>query len=180
MAVDEWEFQEFFASQYGPLCWLGYLLTGNRAEAEDLAQDALVRTYFRWARVRRPDDPATDARRVLVNRHRSLVRRALVEARHRAVTGSREGYVPEFGEDAMAVWAAARKLPRRQQLVLALRYHEDLPEAEVARLLRLPLGTVKSLARRGLARLRAELGPSPSRPLPARAVPAARRRDGEE
>jgi RNA polymerase sigma-70 factor (sigma-E family) len=174
MAVDEWEFQEFFASQYGPLCWLGYLLTGNRAEAEDLAQDALVRTYGRWARGRRPDDPARYARRVLVNRYRSLVRRALVEARHRALTSSREAYVPEFGEDAMVVWAAARKLPRRQQLVLALRYYDDLPEIEVARLLRLPLGTVKSLARRGLARLRDELGPSPSRPRP-RHVKEARR-----
>jgi len=42
--------------------------------------------------------------------------------------------------------------------VLVLRFHEDLPEAEVARLLGLPLGTVKSLAHRGLARLRDRLG----------------------
>jgi RNA polymerase sigma-70 factor (sigma-E family) len=174
MAVDDREFQEFFACQYGPLCWLGYLLTGNRTDAEELAQDALVRTYGRWTRVRKPDDPAAYARRVLVNRHRSLLRRALVEARHRALTSSREAYLPEFGEDAMAVWAAARKLPRRQQLVLALRYHEDLPEAQVARLLRLPLGTVKSLARRGLARLRAELGPSASGPPPSQAARPAK------
>ena len=53
---------------------------------------------------------------------------------------------------------AVRCLPARQRAVLVLRYHEDLPEAEVARLLGLPLGTVKSLAHRGLARLRAELG----------------------
>jgi RNA polymerase sigma-70 factor (sigma-E family) len=170
MAFDEREFREFFASQYGPLCRLGYLLTGNRAEAEDLAQDALVRTYSRWVLVRRPDDPASYARKILVNRYRSLLRRARVEARHQALTSMREGYVPEFGEDTMAVWAAARRLPRRQQLVLALRYHEDLPEAEVARLLRLPLGTVKSLARRGLARLRVELDASASWPLPSRAV----------
>jgi RNA polymerase sigma factor (sigma-70 family) len=120
--------------------------------------------------VRKPDDPAAYARRILVNRHRSLLRRALVEARHRALTSSLEAYVPEFGEDAMVVWAAASKLPRRQQLVLAMRYHEDLSEAEVARLLRLPLGTVKSLAHRGLARLRTELGApgggrSPSQPV---------------
>ena len=43
MAVDETEFSEFFASQYGSLCWLGLLLTGDRAEAEELAQEALVR-----------------------------------------------------------------------------------------------------------------------------------------
>ena len=56
------------------------------------------------------------------------------------------------------LWAAVRRLPTRQRAVLVLRYHEDLPEAEVARLLGLPLGTVKSLAHRGLARLRGELG----------------------
>ena len=42
--------------------------------------------------------------------------------------------------------------------MLVLRFHEDLTEAEVARLLGLPLGTVKSLAHRGLARLRDRLG----------------------
>jgi RNA polymerase sigma-70 factor (sigma-E family) len=159
MAVDDLEFGEFFISQYGRLCWLGYLLTGSRSEAEELAQEALVRTYGRWRLVRKPENPALYARKVLVNRHRSLVRRALVEARHRAATRTQEGYLPDFGEDAMAVWAAVRRLPARQRLVLALRYHEDLPEAEVARILRLPLGTVKTLARRGLGRLRRELGP---------------------
>jgi RNA polymerase sigma factor (sigma-70 family) len=56
------------------------------------------------------------------------------------------------------LWSAVRCLPARQRAVLVLRYHEDLPEAEVARLLGLPRGTVKSLAHRGLTRLRAELG----------------------
>ena len=82
MAVDDLEFREFFASQYARLCWLGLLLTGDRAEAEELAQDALVRTYNRWARVRRPNDPAAYARRVVINRHRSRLRRALLEARY--------------------------------------------------------------------------------------------------
>jgi DNA-directed RNA polymerase specialized sigma24 family protein len=57
MAVDDREFQEFFARQYGPLCWLGYLLTGNRGEAEELAQDALVRTYGRWTGCASPTTP---------------------------------------------------------------------------------------------------------------------------
>ncbi|HVG64532.1 MAG TPA: sigma factor-like helix-turn-helix DNA-binding protein, partial [Actinomycetota bacterium] len=109
---------------------LGFLLTSDWGEAEELAQDALVRTYRAWPRVCRHERPGAYARKVLVNRHRSLLRRAKVEARHLA----------------------------GRRVVLVLRYHEDLPEAEVARLLGLPVGTVKSLAHRGLARLRGQLG----------------------
>jgi RNA polymerase sigma-70 factor (sigma-E family) len=155
VAVDDREFREFFANQYGRLCWLGFLLTGDRAEAEELAQEALVRLWWRWL-VRRPDDPARYVRRVLVNRRRSLLRRAAVEAR---VLARLEPVPPPPGdEDAMVLWAAVQALPARQRAVLVLRFHEDLTEAEVARLLGLPLGTVKSLGHRALTRLRQRLG----------------------
>jgi RNA polymerase sigma factor (sigma-70 family) len=107
--------------------------------------------------VRRPNDPAAYARRVLVNRHRSRLRRVLLEARYLRRSRDQQAYLPDFGEDAMVVWAAVGWLPARHRAVLALRFHEDLTEAEVARLLGLPLRTVKTLARRGLGRLRAEL-----------------------
>ena len=81
MAVDDAEFREFFVSEYSRLCWLGFLLTGSGAEGEELAQEALVRMWWRWQLGRRPADPARYARRVLVNRQRSLLRRAAVEAR---------------------------------------------------------------------------------------------------
>jgi RNA polymerase sigma-70 factor (sigma-E family) len=158
VAVDETEFGEFFASQYGPLCWLGLLLTGSRAEAEELAQEALVRTWWRWKLVRRPDDPGSYARRVLVNRRRSLLRRATVEARSLARSRPEELVVPAGDERAMVLWQAVQALPARQRAVLVLRFREDLPEAEVARLLGLPLGTVKSLGHRAMARLRQRLG----------------------
>ena len=156
MAIDEVEFREFFADQYARLCWLGLLLTGNQAEAEELAQEALARTWWRWV-VHRPNDPAAYAAKVLVNRRRSLLRRAGVEARFLA--RARPEPVPPAGdEEAMVLWQAVQALPPRQRAVLVLRFHQDLPEAEVARLLGLPLGTVKSLAHRGLARLRDRLG----------------------
>ena len=158
MAVDETEFSEFFASQYRPLCWLGLLLTGNRAQAEELAQEALVRTWWRWKLVRRPDDPGSYARRVLVNRRRSLLRRAAVEARLLARSRPEELVVPAGDERALVLWQAVQALPARQRAVLVLRFREDLTEAEVARLLGLPLGTVKSLSHRALARLRERLG----------------------
>jgi DNA-directed RNA polymerase specialized sigma24 family protein len=99
------EFQEFFASQYGRLCWLGFLLTRDRAKSEDLAQEALVRTFRMWPRVRRHDRPDDYARKVLVNLHRSLLRSALLEARHAWRTGAEEGYLPDHGEDRMVLWA---------------------------------------------------------------------------
>jgi RNA polymerase sigma factor (sigma-70 family) len=84
----------------------------------------------------------------------------LLETRH--ASRQQDDDVPgaDRDEDAIVLWEAVASLPARQRAVLVLRYHEDLPEAEVARLLRLPLGTVKSLAHRGLVRLRAELAAS--------------------
>jgi DNA-directed RNA polymerase specialized sigma24 family protein len=54
VATDE-DFRGFFAQQYERLCRLGFLLTGDPAQAEELAQDAQVRTWWRWRLVRRPD-----------------------------------------------------------------------------------------------------------------------------
>jgi RNA polymerase sigma-70 factor (sigma-E family) len=156
MATEE-DFQGFFAQHYERLCRLGFLLTGDPAQAEELAQDALVRTWRRWRLLSKPDNPATYARKVLVNWHRSLLRRALVEARYRYRDRPTEGFSDEHREDAIVLWAATRRLPPRQQAVLVLRYYEDLSEAEIARVLGIPAGTVKTLARRGLARLRRSL-----------------------
>jgi RNA polymerase sigma-70 factor (sigma-E family) len=157
--VVSWEdsqFPEFFTSQYGPLRRLGFLLTGDWSEGEELAQDALVRVWWRWALVRRQQHPEAYARKVLVNRHRSLLRRLRLDARH--VSQARiETAAPSQREDLLVVWAAIRRLPARQRAVVVLRYHEDLPELEVARLLRMPVGTVKSTANRALARLRKQL-----------------------
>jgi RNA polymerase sigma-70 factor (sigma-E family) len=161
VAVDDAEFSEFFASQYARLCWLGGALTGSPAQAEELAQEALVRTWWRWRLVGRPKDPASYVRRVLVNRHRSLLRRAAVEARSLAQRGPEELALPVKDERAMVLWQALQALPVHQRAVLVLRFYEDRTEAEVAQLLGLQVGTVKSRAHRALARLRDQLG-SPS------------------
>jgi DNA-directed RNA polymerase specialized sigma24 family protein len=108
VAVDEAEFSEFFASQYGPLCWLGLLLTGSRTQAEELAQEALVRTWWRWQLVGRPAEPASYARRVLVNRHRSLRRHTAVQAGWLARSQPLEQEVapPADHERALVLWQA--------------------------------------------------------------------------
>jgi RNA polymerase sigma-70 factor (sigma-E family) len=153
------QFQEFFAAHYPRLRRLGYWLTGSWTEAEDLAQEAMVRTFWRWPSVRRHDRPEDYARKVLVNRHRSLLRRALVRTRH-AAQADAAPVVASDPTDALVLWEATRRLPARQRAVVVLRFQEDLSEAEVARLLQLPLGTVKSTASRALARLREQLGPA--------------------
>jgi RNA polymerase sigma factor (sigma-70 family) len=90
-----------------------------------------------------------------------LQRRAAVEARSLAQARPQEVTLPADDERAVVLWQAVQTLPVRQRAVLVLRFREDLTEAEVARLLGLPLGTVKSLGHRALARLRERLD-SPS------------------
>jgi len=111
--------------------------------------------------VRRQAHPEAYARKVLVNRHRSLLRRLRLEARH-----ARQARVEAVGlgqrDELLTVQAAIRRLPARQRAVLILRYHEDLPEREVARLLRIPVGTVKSSTNRALTRLRRDLRAPPA------------------
>jgi RNA polymerase sigma factor (sigma-70 family) len=158
VAVDDAEFREFFAGEYARLCWLGFLLTGSTADGKELAQEALVRIWWRWCPGRRPADPASYARRVLVNRRRSLLRRAAVEARSLGRSRPAEVVPPVDGERAPVLWEAAPSLPPRQRAMPMLRFKEDLAEAEVARLLGLPVGTVKSVSHRALARLRERLG----------------------
>jgi RNA polymerase sigma-70 factor (ECF subfamily) len=153
----EQQFPDFFAAQYGRLRRLGFLLTGDWAQAEELAQEALVRVWWRWALVRRLEYPEAYARKVLVNRHRSVLRRLRLEASRAGKARIEEATGTGPREEVLAVRAAIRRLPARQRAVLVLRYHEDLPESEVARLLRIPVGTVKSTTSRALARLRREL-----------------------
>jgi len=138
---------------------VGFVRTGSWHESEELAQDAFAGTYAAWGRLRRPDRAAAYARKALVNRHRSLLRRAVVEARHALTQRPEDRYEADFGGDDQLLWQALRQLPARQRSALVLRFYLDLPEVEVARLLGVPPGTVKSWVHRGLARLRARLGP---------------------
>jgi RNA polymerase sigma-70 factor (sigma-E family) len=158
MAGDDREFLDFFADQFWSLRRMGFLLTGDWGQAEELAQEAMARTFAAWSRVRGYDRPAAYARKVLVNRHRSLLRRAAVEARHALMSRPQESQESDFGGDDLVLWQALQHLSARQRTAIVLRYYLDLPEAEVARLLGVPVGTVKSLVHRGLARLRDQLG----------------------
>lgn len=136
---------------------LAYLLTGNRALAEDLAQEAFIRVMGRLASLRSTDAIRPYLRRTVVNlvrsRHRSTTRERLREERS-ARLDSRPVQPTDVDGGA---WDLVQALPERQRAALVLRFGLDLSEAETARLLRCRPGTVKSLVSRGLADLRTRM-----------------------
>jgi len=137
------------------------LLTGDWHTAEDLVQASLAKLYRAWPRLDTTTDPDAYLRRIMVNVHRSWWR-----TRWRRETPVGELPDPPATADVadrQAVGDQVRRalatLPRQQRAVLVLRFFEDLPEADVARLLGCSAGTVKTHTHRGLRALRTVLGP---------------------
>jgi RNA polymerase sigma-70 factor (sigma-E family) len=131
------------------------LLTGRPDAAEDLVQTALLRLYRHWPRVA-GDEPLAYVRRVMVNarrdwwRRRSSWEQPVSSVPDAPASGDAVG--DQAARDALA--RALAPLSRRERTVLVLRYYEDLSEAEVAALLSVSPGTVKSTASRALAKVR--------------------------
>lgn len=157
MADDD--FRAFVGRQWGPLTRTAYLLTGDRGYAEDLVQAALEKAHRRWSRIEAPE---LYVRRAMVNTVRSWRRRRRVsEVTLLPVDDAAAPDDPyRRADDRQLVLAALRHLPPKTRAILVLRYFEDRSEADIARLLGCSTGSVKSQASRGLARLRAELGPA--------------------
>ncbi len=151
------EFAEFVNAASSSLSWTAYLLTGDRDTAADLVQEALIRTYLAWRRVRNGDATAY-ARRTLVNLN-------IDQWRRRTPAPAEQVDRPDYRDpertvdDRDELVRMLADLPARQRRVLVLRYFNDLPEAEVAGLLGISLGAVKSAASRGLASLRTQYVP---------------------
>ena len=151
--------RDFVRVSWPRLLGTAWLLCGDRDEAEDLVQTALVKVVRAWARIERKDDPYVYARAVLANTAASRWRR---RRRYDELTAGRRepGPVPDLAAGLVlrdAVWQALAGLPPRTRAVLVLRYFEDLTEAQIAATLGCSAGAVKSQASRGLARLRSEL-----------------------
>ncbi|MGH9116714.1 MAG: RNA polymerase sigma factor [Acidimicrobiales bacterium] len=145
-------FDAVYRRNRDPLLRLARLLTGSEALAEDVVHDAFLGLSRNWERV---ENPGGYLRTSVVNLTRTAHRRSTRdrEKRERAERVGRYQVVtnqPELDE----TWDVLRRLPDRQRAAIVLRFYEDLPEAEIARLLRCRPGTVKSLIHRGLARVR--------------------------
>ncbi len=148
-----------FAEHYGGLCRLASLLLDDRGAAEEVVQEAFLRTFSSWRRIRRPDRARWYVRSAVVNLCRSRLRRRRSEEAVNRSTWLEPGAGPDDHlEDALGVLEAVRSLPRRQRETVVLRYYEDLTEREVARVLGCSIGTVKSQLARARATLAQRLG----------------------
>lgn len=154
MADREQRFRDFFEVESEPLRRFALFLTGDKEEAADLAQEAFARVYRSWRRIE-GSDPRPYLRRTLVNLVRTAHRRRALRIRERQTAGAAVNAAQtQRVEDWMQLADALRTLPPVKRAVVILRFYEDLPEAEIARILDRPLGTIKSDLHRALAKLR--------------------------
>ncbi len=143
-------FDAVYAALWPSVMRFAQLQTGSLAVGEELAQEAFLGLYRHFDRV---DTPQAYLRRSVVNASVRVHGRAAKERRLQARAREEISLPPEVDE----MWELLTRLPPRQRAVLVLRFYEDRPEAEIADLLGCRPGTVKSLAARGLTRLRREL-----------------------
>lgn len=148
-------FTAFMEARYHSILRTARLLTGGGPQAEDLAQETLMRTYRAWHRIGRLEAAEAYARTTMV--------RLLVKGRRRKWHAEVPAeHLPEAAhpghEDTSTTGVAVRKvlqaLPPTQRAVLVLRYFHQLSEEEIAGVLGCSRGTVKSRAARALAALR--------------------------
>lgn len=149
------EFKDFYSGEVARLRRLALFVSASPADAEDLTQEALLKAYTAWPRIRNAD-PGPYVRRTLVNLCRSHYRRKALE-RRKAPQPAVPTMQPDPAE-AMRVAQALSVLSPIKRAVVVMRFYEDMSEADIARILDRPLNTVKSDLRRALVRLRPELG----------------------
>ena len=143
-------FEALYAEEVDAMARLAFLMVGSNEQAEELVHDAFARLYERWDKV---DNPGGYLRTCVVNGCKDRLRRRSTERRHPPTTpGPSEDEVDHLA-DVLAT------LPVKQRAAVVLRYYEDRSDADIADLLGVRPGTVKSLLHRGLARLRQELEP---------------------
>jgi RNA polymerase sigma-70 factor (sigma-E family) len=157
-AVDAAEdFRQYVLGRQRSLLRTAWLLTGDRASAEDLVQTALIRAWPHWSRIAQGDGPDAYVRRVMVNKSIDWRRR-----RWQGEVPTEQLPEPEVSrtdrELEQVLVDAVRSLPPRQRAVIALRYLDDLSEIETAAVLGCAVGTVKSQTSKALATLRRHPG----------------------
>lgn len=167
-------FEAFYEGTSPRLLRYAYGLTGDLAEAQDLAQEAYARAWPRWKRLRGYENPESWLRlvvsRLAVDRLRWLgVRRA---------RAPREAeVVPPPDEEMLTLVAALKRLPMTQRKALVLHYFLDMPVAEVAAEIGTNVNTVKTWLARGRLNVAAQLAVDPGADIQGVRDKARRRRN---
>jgi RNA polymerase sigma-70 factor (sigma-E family) len=151
---EEQQFREYVGARGPALLRLAVGIAGERYAGEDLLQAALAKVVVHWAAVNRAEDRDAYVRRIIVTTH-------LSQARRKRVREVLTFNLPERGsawtsgiEDRQLLLPALARLGPKQRAVVVLRYYEDRPDEEIARLLGCSTATVRSQAMRALAALR--------------------------
>lgn len=149
------EFDTYVRARTPALLRTAYLLTGDQHLAEDLVQDALIRTHRAWGRLH-DGNPDAYTRKVMYHLQISWWRRGRSAEfpTDDVPEPTSRGRLEESHITRLALKAALARLTPKQRAVIVLRFFEDLTEVDTAELLGVTVGTVKSQTAKALARLR--------------------------
>ena len=164
---DVLDFAELVAARSAALFRMAFVVVGDHQLAQDLLQEALVKAYVAWPRLR-------DTTKAEAYVRRTIVTTAISWRRRRSFHEHPVDVVPDAGDADQterlavydALWEQVRSLPPRQRAALVLRYYEDLSEADTAALMGCSVGTVKSQVSAALGKLRTLVGPDSGVLLP--------------
>ena len=137
-------FEEIYLREYPGLVAVATALTGDLRDGEDAVQDTMVRAFVRWDDVGQLDRPGAWCHRVLLNACRSRWRRRRTEQRFWSRSCRDERSTPEPSADVMVFWALVRELPSRPRVSVTLHFAGERTMAEIASILDVPEGTVRS------------------------------------
>jgi RNA polymerase sigma-70 factor (sigma-E family) len=161
----EVDFEEFVVARTPALLRFAYLLTADGHLAEDLVQEALVRAHRRWSSILHEDGPEPYVRKVILRqflswrRRRSSTELPVADPPDRLVFDEIEHRTVLADE----MWAVLATLSPAQRAVMVLCYYEDLPDRDIAQLLRCSAATVRVHAHHALGRLRGIMRPAEGR-----------------
>jgi len=151
---------ELYSEHYRTLVRLATLLVRDMATAEEVVQDSFIAMHASWRRLRDTDKALSYLRQSVVNKSRSVLRHRVVMDRNAPkpapdVPSAEHGAITLL--ERSSVVEALRKLPMRQREALVLRYYADLSEAQIASVMGISRGAVKSHTARGMTSMRAVL-----------------------
>jgi RNA polymerase sigma-70 factor (sigma-E family) len=163
VASHQWAtFAEFVSARSGALNAAAYLMVGDVGLAQDLVQEALIRTYVAWSRLRDPANAEAYTRKAITTIAIDWSRRKGRSA-ERPSDHTPETVTPGHAEgidQQTWLWQCLLQLPIRQRAAIVLRYYEDLTEEQTAAAMGCAVGTVKSTVSAGMTKLRQLVDPS--------------------